>query len=264
MSNREPSDRLTTHAHRFTLLLSYLLILVVVIRRQYDLAGSFSIGLLLVLSGLFTLLFATEKFFYARIKSYPTIYFALQTILILSIGIFQEYKDTWAILYIALGFQVAARCSRKEAYFWFTLFAGSLLVVLSVEFGAISGPGRALAYIVIAALLISYDVQYSQHEDSLDESQALLAELQEAHQKLAEHAAQAEILAALQQYNQMIQELYDSVGQKIFAIQLAAETNRLMLVKDPQRAAGQMVDLQAQTQSTLAQMRQLIEQWRPN
>ena len=63
-------------------------------------------------------------------------------------------------------------------------------------------------------------------------ARCLVAELQEAHQKLAEYAAQADKLAALQERNRMIQELYDSVGQKIFAIQLAAETSRLMLEKD--------------------------------
>jgi signal transduction histidine kinase len=146
---------------------------------------------------------------------------------------------------------------------WFGLFAGSLLVTLSFEFGLISGPGRALAYIVIGVLLISYDVQYARHEDTLAESRLLLAELQEAHQKLAEYTVQSEKLAAMQERNRIIQELYDSVGQKIFAIQLAAEGTRLMLVKDPLRTDQQIQDLQAQTQSTLAQMRQLIEQWRP-
>jgi signal transduction histidine kinase len=67
----------------------------------------------------------------------------------------------------------------------------------------------------------------------------------------------------MQERNRIIQELYDSVGQKIFAIQLAAEGTRLMLVKDSLRTSQQIQDLQAQTQSTLAQMRQLIEQWRP-
>ena len=134
---------------------------------------------------------------------------------------------------------------------------------MSVEFGLISGFGRALAYITIGVLLISYGIQYAQHEDALAESQVLLAELQEAHEKLKDYAAQAQALAAAQERSRMIQELYDSVGQKVFAIQLAAEATRLLLEKDPRRAAGQIDDLQEQTQSALGQMRQLIGQWRP-
>ncbi len=263
MSNHAPSDRLTTRSHRLVTLICYLLIIAFALRRQSDLAGGFTTGLLFTLLGLFTLLFATEALLARRIKPYVRVYFALQAIIILSLGIFQEYKDTWAFLFIALGFQVATRCTRKEALAWYGLFAASLLVTLSVEFGLVSGLGRALAFIIIGVLLISYDHQYAQHEDALAESQMLVTELREAHEKLKEYAAQAEELARVRERNRMVQVLYDSVGQKVFAIQLAAETTRLMLTKDPQRAAGQIDDLQAQTQSTLAQMRQLIGQWRP-
>ena len=264
MNNRLASDRLTTHSHRFVILVSYLMIVVVALRRRYDLVGGFTIELLLFLLGLFALLFTSESLLSSRIKSYPRIYFALQFIIVQILGIFPEYQDTWALLYIALGFQVAVRCTRRDALMWFTLFITSLLVTLIAEFGLISGPGRALAYVIIGVLLISYDIQYAQHEDALAESQLLVAELKEAHQKLSEYAAQAEKLAAMHERDRMIQELYDSVGQKVFAIQLAAETTRLMLVEDPKRASEQIDDLQIQTQSTLSQMRQLIEQWRPS
>ena len=261
MNNRLASDRLITHSHRLVNLISYLLIFVVALRRRYDLTGGFTLGLLLFLLAMFTLLFASEPLLSSRIRSYQRIYFALQMIIILSIGVFQEYQDTWAFLFIVLGFQVATRCSRQEAIIWYSLFSASLLVVLSIEFGLVSGAGRALAYGMIGVLLISYDIQYAQHEDALAESQMLLAEQQEAHHKLANYAALAEKLAAMRQRSHMIQELYDSVGQKIFAIQLAVETTRLMLEKDPQRAEEQIKDLQGQTQSALSQMRQLIDQW---
>ncbi len=263
MNLRADTDRLTTRSHRLVFLISAVLIIVVAVRRSYDLSGGFSIGLLLFLWGLFTVAYASEPILSRRIKSYHRIYFPIQMILVQTLGLFQDYQDTWALLYIILGFQVARRCSRKGAMVWFTLFVTSLLVTLSVEFGLISGPGRALAYVVIGVLLISYDIQYAQHEDALAESQVLLAELQEAHHKLEDHAAQSEKLAAAQERNRMIQELYDLVGQKIFAIQLAAETTRLLLEKDPRRAAEQVEDLQAQTQAALSQMRQLIGQWRP-
>ena len=263
MSKQAVPDRFITHSHWLLHLFGYVPILAVTLRRRYDLSGGFNVGLALFLMGLFTLLYASEAMLSRRIKSYPRIYFALQMIIVQSLGVFQEYQDTWALLYVVLGFQVVARCSRKEAAVWFSLFGLSLLVTLVVEFGAISGIGRALAYAIIGVLLISYAVQYARHEDALAESQMLVAELQDAHQKLAEYAAQAEKLAAAQERNRMVQELYDSVGQKIFAIQLSAEATRLMLEKDPRRAAEQIEDLQVQTQSALSQMRQLIGSWRP-
>jgi signal transduction histidine kinase len=263
MKDKVAPDRLTTHSHRLIALICYLLIVTVALRRRYDLAGSFSPGFVLSLLGLFAVLYATEPLLSKRIKSYQRVYFAAQLIMVQCLGVFRDYQDTWAVLYIILGFQVALRCSRKEALAWFSLFIASLLVTLSVEFGLVSGPGRALAYIVIGVVLISYDIQYARHEDALAESQVLLVELREAHQKLAEYAARAEELATAQERNRMIQELYDSVGQKIFAIQLATEAIRLILEKDPGRAAGQIDNLQEQTQTALRQMRQLISQWQP-
>ncbi len=263
MNDKAAPDRLTTRSHRLVYWISYLLIIVVALRRRYDLVGGFSIGLTFSLLALFAVLYATESLLSKKIKTYHRCYFALQMIVAQSLGVFQEYQDTWALLYIVLGFQVARRCSRKEAIAWFSLIATLLLVTLSAEFGLISGPGRALAYCIIGVLLISYDIHYAQHQDALAESQMLVAELQEAHQKLTEYAEQAEELATIQERSRMAQELYDSVGQKIFGIQLATETARLMLQKDLPRASNQINELQHQTQAVLSQMRQLIGQWRP-
>lgn len=264
MKDRQASDCLTTHPHRLTHLFGYLLILAFALRRQNDLLGGFNLGQLVFLIGLFTLFYASEATLSRSIKYYPHLYFVLQMVIVQCLGIFQEYKDTWAFLYIVLGFQVAIRYPLRKALLWFALFTISLLVTLSIEFGIISGLGRALAYQIIGVLLISYDVQYARHEDTLAESQVLVEEVREAHEKLKAHAARAEELAALQQRNSMLQELHDSVGQKIFAIQLATEATRLMLKKDPGRISEQLDNLQQQTQSALGQMRQLIDQWRPN
>ncbi len=263
MKDRATSDRLTTRSHRLVFFICYLLILIVAIRRRYDLAGGFSLGFAWALLVLFAILYSTEALLSKKIKVYPRFYFAIQMVITLILGVFQKYQDTWALLYIVLGFQVARRCPRKEALVWLSLFTASLLIALCAEFGLVSGPGRVLAYTVIGAVVISYDIQFARHEDALAESQVLLAELLEAHGKLAEYAARAEELAAAQERNQMIQELYDSVGQNIFAIQLATEATRLLLEKDPQRAIGQIDELQVQTHAALSQMRQLIGQWSP-
>jgi signal transduction histidine kinase len=263
MNKRPSPDRFTTHPHLVVILLSFILIIAVALRRRYDLVSPFNLGWLVALLGLFAVLFASEPLISSRIKLYRWLYFTVQLIIVQLLAVFQEYQDTWAVLYIALGFQVAVRCPRKEAWGWFSLFATSLMVTLCVEFGLVSGPGRAMAYGLIGVLFISYDIQYARHEDALAESQVLVAELQEAHRKLVEYASQGEKLAALLERNRMIGELYDSVGQKVFAIQLAAETTRLVLDKDPRRATEQVAGLQELTQSTLGQMRQLIDQWRP-
>ncbi len=263
MKTRDALERLSTHSHRLVIVISCLLIAVVAIRRWNDLDGFYTTGWLAALLGVFTVLFISEPLITRKFRSYYRIYFIVQVILIQWVGLFREYQDTWVMLYIVLGLQVPARGGRKEALAWLGFFTILLFSTLLFEFGWVSGPGRAMAYTVIGVLVISYDIQYAQHEDTLKESQLLVAELKEANEKLAVYTAQAKALAAIQEHNRIVKELYDSVGQKVFAIQLAAETTHIMLEKDPDRASAQLNGLQAQTQSALGQMRQLIEQWRP-
>jgi signal transduction histidine kinase len=256
-------ERFSSRTHKLVVIISYLLMLLTAFRRTEELDDGLITTLALGIVGLYAVLYATQPLLTRRYAWYTNVYFLIQMILVQVLALFESYIDAWALLYIPLGFQLAVRLPRRQALAWAGVYMAATFLTLSLEFGPISGPGRALAYIVIGLFLVSFDVQVSQHEDALEESRVLLAELQEAHRKLQEYAAQAERLAAAQERERLIQELYDSVGQKVFAIQLAAEATRLMLEKDPRRAAGSLDDLQTQTQTALGQMRQLIGQWRP-
>ena len=263
MSRAAASDRITTREHRAVKLLCGLVIFAAALRRIDELNEAFSIGLAIVLLGLFAVLFACEAALSRRYAGYPRIYFAVQFLLVQMLGLFESYQDTWTLLYVVLGIQAAYRCPRREGLAWAALFAGSSVITLSAEFGVLSGLGRASAFIVIGLMIVLVDSQYAQREDANEESRVLLEELRVAHQKLAEDAARAEELAAARERERILRELHDSVGQKIFAIQLAAESTLLLLDKDPARAANTIGVLQEQTQTALDQMRQLIEEWKP-
>jgi signal transduction histidine kinase len=232
-------------------------------RRLINLDDAFSILLALIFISAFTLLYASQPRLSRRWRGYTHLYLILQLVIVQLLGLFEEYLDSYALLYIVLAFQVIVIVPRREAYAWLGLFAVSLTITLCLEFGLVSGLGRTLAYIMIGVILISFDIQYAQHEDALAESQLLLSELQEAHQKLAEYASQAEQLSAFEEHQRLARELYDAAGQKIYAIQLAAEAIRRQPASDPPRLVSLLDDLHQQTQEVLLQMRQLIEAWRP-
>jgi signal transduction histidine kinase len=263
MSRAAAPDRITTREHRAAQLLCYLVIFTVALRRVAELNEAFSIGLALALLSLFTALFTAESRLSRRFPRFPRVYFIVQFLIVQMLGIFRDYQDTWALLYTVLGIQAAYRCSRENTLLWAGVFAGSTAITQSAEFGLLSGLGRASAFIVIGLFVVLYDSQYAQREDANAESRVLLEELRLAHQELAARTARAEELAASRERDRIIRELHDSVGQKIFAVKLAAESTLLLLDKDPGRAAAQLKLLQEQTQAALDQMRQLIEQWKP-
>jgi signal transduction histidine kinase len=129
--------------------------------------------------------------------------------------------------------------------------------------GWLEGLALVLLYLAVCAFLISYDFLYSRMQANQAESQRLLADLQTAHQKLQESAAQAEELAAARERNRLARELHDSVSQAIFSITLTSQSARLLLEREPARVPEQIDRLQAMTADALSQLRALIAQLRP-
>jgi signal transduction histidine kinase len=257
------ADRITSREHRGTQILCGLIILAAAWRRLEEISGTVPAVLVLGLLGLFSVLWISEHFLARRFPRYPYVYFAAQFAVVQAFAAIRDPQDTWALLYSVLAIQAAYRLPRRAAYAGCGLFAAATAVTESLLFGLLSGLGRAAAFIVIGAFIVLIDSQYAQREDAREESRMLLEELREAHRRLAENAARAEALAAARERDRILRELHDSVGQKVFAIQLAAESTLLLLDKDPRRADDQLALLQEETRSALEQMRQLIEQWKP-
>ena len=125
------------------------------------------------------------------------------------------------------------------------------------------GTGLSLVMLGGGTFLISYEMLYTQTQADEAESEVLLAKLQQAHQELQAHAAQAEELAAARERNRLARELHDSVSQVIFGTTLTSQAARLLLQRDPARVPEQLDHLQEMTGSALDQLRSLIAQLRP-
>ena len=92
----------------------------------------------------------------------------------------------------------------------------------------------------------------------------MLTNLQSAHLQLQEQAAQTEELAAARERNRLARELHDSVSQVIFSITLTSQSARLLLERNPARAAGEIQHLQGMTSEALSQLRSLIAELHPH
>jgi signal transduction histidine kinase len=129
--------------------------------------------------------------------------------------------------------------------------------------GLLRGLSLSLTTIAAQVVLPAYVRTTQEIEAARLKSQALLKELQETHAQLERYAGQVDELASVQERNRLARELHDTVSQLIFSINLTARSAQLLLVKDPGRAAEQMVHLRSMTGEALAQLRSLITQLRP-
>jgi signal transduction histidine kinase len=220
------------------------------------------VAAMLLMAG-YGLLYATEPLLSPRLPWYRLLYFPLQTGLLLVATNLRPFLDVTCQLYIPLGVQALYTFSRRTAFAWMIFFAVLLTATMIPGAGWMEGMGLSLVLLGGETFLISYELLYTQTQADEAESEVLLAELQQAHQKLQEQAAQAEDLAAARERNRLARELHDSVSQMIFSITLTSQAARLLLERDPARVPEQLDHLQEMTGNALGQLRSLIAQLRP-
>jgi signal transduction histidine kinase len=95
---------------------------------------------------------------------------------------------------------------------------------------------RALSYVIIYPASIFLVTAWSTSPYKLRKpnlAAALLADLQQANQKLQAYALQVQELAAANERNRLARELHDSVTQTIFGLTLSAQAARILLERDP-------------------------------
>jgi signal transduction histidine kinase len=258
-----PDRHLYPAGKRFPTWIGFILLGVVVIRSLIFYRENPALPAVVLLLAAFGLLLLLESMLSGRFSRFPFLYFPLQMAVLLALSGQQPFLDIIQTLYIWLGLQAMHTFSFRLAMVWVALFALCFNVTLILAAGWLEGLAFSLLVMAACAFLFSYDRLSARMQRDQAESQHLLAELQQAHQKLQEHAGQAEALAAARERNRLARELHDSVSQTIFAITLTSQTARLLLAHEPARVPEQLDHLQEMTAAALGQLRSLIAQLRP-
>ena len=227
----------------------------------YQSDSNFVVVMLLIAT--YALLYSLEPWLSNRFHWYQYLYFPVQTALVIILSNVRPFLDFQSLLYFPLWIQIFRNFSRQTTIIWTTSYVTLLSFTLILGMGLLQGLVNILNYLAVGAFLISYDFLYARTQADQAESQQLLANLQAAHQKLQEQAAQAEELAATRERNQLARELHDSVSQVIFSITLTARSARLLLESDPAHVPIEIQHLQELTSSALTQLRSLIAELHP-
>lgn len=245
-------------------LIGFIMIAVVTLRAILFYQGQSNLVIVLLLIGLYALLYTLEPWLSKRFDWYKNFYFPLQTGLVFTLSTQQPFLDFQTVLYFPLSIQVFRTFSRRAAVGWTILFVILLAITLIPGMGLLEGLALILLNLASGTFMISYDFLYSRTQADRAESQRLLADLQSAYQKLQEHAAQADELAAARERNRLARELHDSVSQVIFSITLTSQSARLLMERDPARVREEIECLQEMTSGALNQLRSLIAELRPH
>ncbi|RSN45793.1 two-component sensor histidine kinase [Amycolatopsis sp. WAC 04197] len=84
-------------------------------------------------------------------------------------------------------------------------------------------------------------------------------ELAEAHERLRDHAAQAEQLATIQERNRLARDIHDGLGHHLTVVQMMLQAARAVIgTGDTERADGMLAKAQDQSREALAEVRRSV------
>jgi len=191
-----------------------------------------------VLGGLFTVIGILSN----RIIDYGTklqtgLYFLLQAILGLSCIWISPAMGMFGILCLPLASQSVFLFRWPTALACCLFLYASTAMIFYPQYGW-DGFMRGLwAYLAPYVFTVGFTfVTYDAVKERL-KSAALTEELQEANQRLRDHASQAEELATTQERNRLAREIHDGVGHYLTVINVQLEAAQSVLKSDPPRAA---------------------------
>lgn len=252
------------YAYQGGYLLGFILIGVVALRAVLFYQVRSNLVIVITLLTIYALLYTLEPWLSRRFCWFMHLYLPLETANVVTLSNVHPFSDFHTLLYFPLCIQVFRAFSRQVAIGWIIFFIVLFVITVIPELGLGQGFALLLLNLASGTFLISYDFLYLRTQANQVESQRLLADLQVAHQKLQEQAAQAEELAAARERNRLARELHDSVNQVIFGITLTSQSARLLLERDPSRVPEEIERLQEMTSSALNQLRSLIAELRPH
>lgn len=219
------------------------------------------IGLLCV----YLVLLLSQRSISRMFPKFIFIYFALELgiiVWLIRIPSITAPLDYYTNLVTPLAGQAIWELPVRPGRYCVAIFSVFCIVININTYGFSAGIGFGLTY-VAAGLMVAILGTYTQKSDMAQmKSQMLLGELQRANRKLQDYAEQVEILAITEERNRLARELHDSVSQTIFSMTLTAQSARILLEKDPTRVANLLDHLQSLSQSALAEMRTLIQEFR--
>ncbi len=234
----------------------YLILAAVAARAAIELDEPSEMKAMAGMLALYVVLMAAEPWLLSRSLTFLHGLNALQTGIGLVLLLFVHEFDFFSLLFIPPCVLSLLNFPRKIAFVWIGAICLLMEAALFEHFPLSESAGLLIAYPATIFLFSGSAYLAMQAEEAQ-------AELQEANQKLRAYAVQVQELAAAAERNRLARELHDSATQTIFSLMLSVQATRILLKRDPERAARELEHIQGLAQNALAEMRALIQHLRP-
>ncbi|MCL7452522.1 MAG: sensor histidine kinase [Anaerolineae bacterium] len=155
---------------------------------------------------------------------------------------------TWAVLSLPL----------RQAVYWIAAYTVATAASFAVGINLGEGLIGMFLYGVLYAFLGAFAGALARADGARRESQALLAELQQAHEQLQEYAMRVEELAVVEERNRLAREMHDTLGHRLTVASVQLEAAQRLCPTDSERAAHMVGTVREQVREALGELRSTV------
>jgi signal transduction histidine kinase len=251
-------DPISRREGRVLLLTAYLLLAVVGVaglKPMYEQGGRWEIaaGLLLAFSILQT--WGSQ----VGVQGWQShLYLAVQGGLVAGLLALESGNTVFAFIFYVLSPQAMLLSPQRWGMLWVGVY---LLVSGGFYLRAYGWPDGLVSLLLYAAGIFFFGIfghAVVRVDAARKESQALLAELQEAHRQLQTYADRVEELAIAEERNRLAREMHDTLGHRLTVAAVQLEGAQRLIPQDPQRAAGMVGVVREQVSEALSELRRTV------
>jgi len=197
-------------------------------------------------------------------RTIQVIYLFLQAALVLGLLAATYLEDFFALLFVPLSLDAVSFFGRRGGFMSIAMFSLAMIATLlfSGE-GPLFGLAMGIEYSGVCFLFGGYAYQVLKGEAAYNQNRRTFHELQMAHRQLRGYTDQVASLAMEHERSRLARDIHDSVTQTVFSMNLAAQSARLLLDKEPPRVSGQLLRIEELAANALSEIQALVSQLRP-
>ena len=215
------------------------------------------VGVLLGIIYLITGMFDTELFGRFTETVQNILFFTIQCLLVLGIGMLLGPGGSWLIGLPLVGFAVERLSPRSR---WAIYIAVLLVIVMPIAY--YSTLDTALMNAAIMSTAIFFVVLFTQlrlnEQGARLKAEELAHQLETANHQLAEYASQAEELAVTQERNRLAREIHDNLGHYLTIVNVQIEVAKVTCETDTARTLDALDKAQDLARKGLASVRESV------
>jgi signal transduction histidine kinase len=186
------------------------------------------------------------------------LYLGVHGILVAALMFLQPGWTMYPVLYFAPSMWAILALGVRRGGYW--LVAYVVAIAASFAYGMNLGEGLIALFLygVLYALVGAFAAVVVRADAARRESQALLAELQEAHRQLQDYALRAEEMAVVEERNRLAREMHDTLGHRLTVAAVQLEGAQRLCTQDHERAASMVGTVREQVREALGELRSTV------